>query len=320
MELFFDMLGRLCLFAALGVPGFLLAKWGKIGQEGRGTLVNLLLYVAMPCLVFAGLLETDVRALHAAEWITCALFPALIVAVIGGLGALIFRGEGDRPRLCRFCAAFANCGFLGLPLAQSLFPDRPAVALFISIFNILSTVLLFIIGGAMLSGDGGKQKRNWFRLLVSPLTVATLLGVICSLLHVGQKLPFLITFAEIPAAMTTPLSMTVLGALLATLPKKPWWRESGLWLTALLKLAVAPLCTMGILAFLRSVCKLPIGADASLALLLSTAVSTAASAPSMAEDHGRDPHYAAALTLGNTLLCLLTLPFAYLLFNFIFGT
>jgi predicted permease len=66
------------------------------------------------------------------------------------------------------------------------------------------------------------------------------------------------------------------------------------------------------------VCHLPLGDEALLALLISTAVSTAASAPSMAEDYGRDPHYAAALTLGNTLLCLVSLPFVYLLFNLIF--
>lgn len=318
MQVFFDMLGRLALFALLGVPGFVLAKLGKIEERGRATLVNLLLYVAMPFLVFKSLLETDIGALQPAEWLICALFPILIVGALVGVGMLIFRARDERVKVCRFCATFSNCGFLGLPLAQSLFPDRPAIAIFIAIFNIVSTVLLFVVGGAMLSG--GKERINWCRLLISPLTVATALGVICSLFDLGQKAPFLITFTGIPAAMTTPLAMTVLGALLATLPKRPWWRELGLWLTALLKLVISPLVTILVLLLLHRVCHLPIGADAMVALLLSTAVSTAASAPSMAEDHGCDPHYAAALTVGNTLLCLVSLPFIYLLFHFIFLT
>lgn len=318
MQVFFDMLGRLALFALLGVPGFVLARLGKIEERGRATLVNLLLYVAMPFLVFKSLLETDIGALNPAEWITCALFPILIVAALVGAGLLLLRGQDERTKACRFCATFSNCGFLGLPLAQSLFPDRPAIAIFIAIFNIVSTVLLFVVGGAMLSG--GKERIHWRKLLISPLTVATALGVICSLFDLGQKAPFLITFTGIPAAMTTPLAMTVLGALLATLPKKPWWREAGLWLTALLKLVISPLVTILVLLFLDRVCHLPVGADAMVALLLSTAVSTAASAPSMAEDHGCDPHYAAALTVGNTLLCLVSLPFIYLLFHFIFLT
>ena len=319
MGIFLDMLGRLALFVLLGVPGFVLARLGKIEDKGRVALVDLLLYVAMPFLVFSGLLKTDVRALQPAEWITCAVFPAVIMGIVAGLCRLIFRGNGDKARIACFCATFANCGFLGLPLAESLFPDRPAVALFISIYNILSTVLLYVLGGAMLAGDGGQGKpKSWAKILISPLTVAAVLGVICSLLGVGEKLDFLTTFAGIPAAMTTPLSMTVLGCLLATLPRKPWWRERGLWLAAAVKLIVAPLLTMGILLLLVRVCGLPIGEDALLALLLSTAVSTAASAPSMAEDHGRDPHYAAALTLGSTLLCLATLPFVYLLFHLLF--
>lgn len=288
----------------------------KLKKCGRATLVNLLLYVAMPFLVFQSLLETDIGALRPVEWIVCALFPVLIVFILGGLGLLIFHGRDERRRVCCFCSAFSNCGFLGMPLAQSLFSDRPVITVFIAIFNIVSTVLLFVVGGAMLSD--GKAQINWRSLLTSPLTVATVAGVICSFFNLGRKVPFLITFAGIPAAMTTPLAMTVLGALLATLPKKPWWRGSGLWLTALLKLVISPLVTVTVLLFLCCVCRLSVGEDAMIALLLSTAVSTAASAPSMAEEYGCDPHYAAALTVGNTLLCLISLPFIYLLFHSIF--
>ena len=319
MDIFLPMLGRLVLFVLLGVPGFLLSKFGKIDEKGRAALVNLLLYVAMPFLVFSNLLETDIRALQPAEWITCAVFPAVIMGIIAMLSMLLFRGDGDKARICRFCSTFANCGFLGLPLARSLFPGRPAIALFIAIYNILSTVLLYVLGGAMLAGkQGEKKKKNWLKILVSPLTVGAVIGVICSLCGLGERAPFLLDFAKYSGDTTTLLSMTVLGCLFATLPRRPWWRESGLWLSALMKLVISPLITMGLLLFFCRVCGLPLGQEALLALLISTAVSTAASAPSMAEDYGRDPHYAAALTLGNTLLCLVSLPLVYLLFNLIF--
>ena len=315
MEVLLDMLGRLALFVLLGVPGFVLTRLHKIEEKGRAALVNLLLYVAMPFLVFSNLLETDIRTLQPAEWITCAVFPAVVMSIVAALSLLLFRGDGDRARICRFCSTFANCGFLGLPLAKSLFPQRPAIALFIAIYNILSTVLLYVMGGAMLSGKGEGKRKNWVKILISPLTVGAVIGVICSLLGLGQKAPFLLDFAKYSGDTTTLLSMTVLGCLLATLPRRPWWREGGLWLSALLKLVISPLVTTGLLLLLVPVCGLPLGEDALLALLLATAVSTAASAPSMAEDYGRDPHYAAALTLGNMLLCVVSLPLMYLLFH-----
>lgn len=319
MDIFLPMLGRLALFVLLGVPGFVLTKLGKIDEKGRASLVNLLLYVAMPFLVFSNLLETDIRALRPAEWITCALFPAVIMCIVAGLSMLVFRGKGDKAPIARFCSTFANCGFLGLPLAKSLFPDKPAIALFIAIYNILSTVLLYVMGGAILAGGRGDgKKKNWCKILISPLTVGAVIGVICSFLGLGQKWPVLLDFAKYSGDTTTLLSMTVLGCLLATLPARPWWRESGLWLSAAMKLVVSPLIAMGILLFLCHACRLPLGDEALLALFISTAVSTAASAPSMAEDYDRAPHYAAALTLGNTLLCLVSLPFMYLLFNLIF--
>ena len=63
MQVFFDMLGRLALFALLGVPGFILAKLGKIDTRGRATLVNLLLYVAMPFLV-SGAIASETKRLR----------------------------------------------------------------------------------------------------------------------------------------------------------------------------------------------------------------------------------------------------------------
>ena len=104
MGVFFDMLGRLTLFVLLGVPGFVLARLGKIEERGRAALVNLLLYVAMPFLVFSSLLKTDVRSLQAAEWITCAVFPAVIMGIVAGVCTLAFRGNGDKARISRFCS------------------------------------------------------------------------------------------------------------------------------------------------------------------------------------------------------------------------
>ncbi len=316
MGVFLDMLLALLRFVLLGVPGFVLARMGKLEARGRAALVNVLLYVAMPCLVFKSLLETDVRALHAADWITALLFPVLVTVASCLVGWLILRGHGDRDRICRFCATFSNCGFLGIPLAESLFPQG-SVVLFIALYNITATVLLFVVGGAMLAD--GAQKRNWIKLLVSPLTVATLVGILCSGLGLSAtRADWLYELVRIPAAMTTPLSLTVLGGLLAALPRRAWWRDGGLWRTALVKLVMAPLVTMAVLLFLCRVCRLPLGRDVAVALFLSTAVSTAASAPSMVEEHGGDPHYAAALTVGNTLLCVVTLPPAYLLFCMLF--
>ena len=54
-------------------------------------------------------------------------------------------------------------------------------------------------------------------------------------------------------------------------------------------------------------------------MLVATAVSTATSAPAMAKKYGADSEHAACLTLGNTLLCVLTLPLAYTLCVCIFN-
>ena len=96
------------------------------------------------------------------------------------------------------------------------------------------------------------------------------------------------------------------------------WINAGVYLVSLIKLVLSPMIAIAILAMLKYVFCLDIGEEISLAMLIATAVSTAASAPSMAKKYGADSEYAATLTLGNTLLCVITSPFLYMLCVIIF--
>ena len=61
-----------------------------------------------------------------------------------------------------------------------------------------------------------------------------------------------------------------------------------------------------------------INGELASAMLLSAGISTAASAPALAQKNGADVPYTAVFTLGSTLLCMITLPLLWLLFEFLF--
>ena len=311
MTTFLDMLWRVSLFVVLGVPGFILARLGKIKESGRGAITALLLYVAMPALVLLKLLETDVRALNAADVALAALMPFVMTALLWGVCRAVFRKADGVGGVCALCATFSNCGFLGIPLAEALYPDRPEITVLLSVFNISATFLLFTAGTVMLCG---KRRQGAWRALLSPLNGAVLLGLALSFFGVGAHLAPVLPILETLASMTTPLAMTVLGALCATLSLKALCGGGRAFLAVGIKLVVAPLLGMGVLALLKYGFSLPVGGDIASAVFLGTAVGTAASAPSMAEVYGGDPHQGAVLTVASTLLCPLTLPLLYLLF------
>ena len=314
MTMFFGLLGRIALFAALGVPGFLLGKLCFWEKNVYAAISDILMYCAMPMLVLARLLETDVAALSPLGLALAFLFPFVSVGTLLSFSRLFFKKEGNAAGLYRFCAVFHNCGFLGIPLSQLLFPDLPAVTVYISVFNVSATFLLLTLGPHLLGGENAPVP--WRRALLSPITFAIVLGVIFSLAGVGEKLPFLGTYAEFLAALTTPLSMLVLGAEFAHLTRAALRQNKDFWFTMLLKLGVSPLLTLLVLFPLMRLSLLD-GTVAS-ALLIATAVSSATSSPAMAEKFGQDGALATMLTVGSTILCIVTLPLWWLVYTSLF--
>ncbi len=312
MTVFSTLLGNVVLFALLLVPGFVLGKLRLIERGALNSMTNALMYVAMPALVLSKLFAIDLRVLSAVDVIVCAAAPVVAVGVGLLLAVLLFRRrDGDtRWRVGRYCAVFSNCGFLGIPLADVLFPDRPEVALCVSLFNVVSTFFLLTLGIYILSGD-----RRHIRVrsaVISPIGVAIVLGVVLSLTGVGARVPAIGQYTGYLAALTTPLSMLVLGVQLSAMRFSAFFKTVALVWCALVKLLLVPICVMLMLFGLR-LCGVEVGQAAAMAVFISTAVSTAASAPAMSQKYGSDGEHAAVLTLGTTILCVVTLPLVYAL-------
>ena len=294
------------LFLVLMVPGYHLGKWKKLPDEALPGIGSILMYIAMPALVFVKLLETDISALEPAAIGCCVLLPVAMGLCLLLLAKRVFhRSPPGQAAVSRFCAAFPNCGFWSIPLACALYPDRPEVAVYVSVFNVFNSFLLLTVGAYILSGD--KRDISVQAVCGSPVLFALLLGLILSLTDIRIRL--LKSAATYLSQLATPLSMLVLGAQAAKLKPRDILLCSRMYLVSGLKLLVSPLLAMAVLRFPG----LSVSQSLRTAVFLATAVSTALSAPSMAAKYGQDAKYAATVTMGTTFLCVITMPLLYML-------
>lgn len=308
------ILSNVLLLMALVIPGVILGKSGRIEEHAGKTMGNLLTDVAMPFLVLSNLLALNLSSLRPIAVIGSLLFPIITVFALFAITVLLFPKQKKNFSVSRFCSIFPNCGFMGLPLANLMFPTRPEIAVYISLFNISSTFLLLTFGVRILSE--GSEKLSLKRIFLRPITVAVVLGFL--LLALRANIPYLSDYCTLLAQLTTPLSMIVLGYELS---KMPWRRlicTPCAYLSSAVKLVASPLITLVVLLLARLIWKEAVSSDVVVALFLATAVPTAASAPAMAKQYGLDGEHGAILTLGNSLLSIVTLPFLYLLFDWIF--
>lgn len=301
---FTALIETVALFLLLMIPGYILGKCGMLPEGTIPGIGNIIMYIAMPALVFLKLLQTDLRALQLTGILCCILLPIALGLGLLFLAKLLFhRSKPGQLAVSCFCTAFPNCGFWSIPLACTLFPDQPEVAVYVSIFNVFNSFLMLTVGVYILSGD--KQDISIRKMLSSPVVIAMVLGLGMALS--GLKLPQLERFAESLSQLATPLSMLVLGTESAKLRFQECFLNPKVYLVCVLKLIVSPLLAMAALWLLKRL-GLSVSDTLSAAVFLAVAVSTALSAPTLAAKFHLDAKYAAALTIGTTVLCVLTMP------------
>lgn len=304
---FTALMETVVLFLLLMIPGYILGKCRMLPEGTVPGIGSITMYVAMPALVFLKLLQTDLRALQLTGILCCALLPIALGLGLLFLAKLLFhRSEPGQLAVSRFCTAFPNCGFWSIPLACTLFPEQLEVAVYVSIFNVFNSFLMLTVGVYILSGD--RRDISLRKILASPMVIAMVLGLGLSLS--GLKPPQLDRFAEYLSQLATPLSMLVLGAEAAKLRLRECFLSPKVYLACALKLVVSPLLAMAVLWLLKWL-DLPVSDTLSTAVFLAAAVSTAISAPTLAAKYHLDAKYAAALTIGTTVLCVLTMPLLY---------
>ena len=178
--MFILIMNQLIKMLFIMILAFLCYRLHIINQEGNRNFSNLLLMVVNPCLIIT-VFQTDydpslVRGLLAAFAV------AVIAHVIGFFIAHFLVPEKKNPEyaLERFAAAYSNCGFIGIPLINSVLGSKGVFLLtaYMTVFNILTWTHGLILLNGKFSAKRLKEG------LLAPIVVCTVIGVILFFLQI----------------------------------------------------------------------------------------------------------------------------------------
>jgi predicted permease len=287
------------LLALAGV-GVALRLAGLVKREHAKILNSVIIYVALPALVFRVARQTPL------SWDLVRV--AAIAWVVGLIGFGIAWSLARLLRLPnRAAAAFilvttlGNTGYIGYPVTTMLLGEKSLPqAVFYDVFG---TVALLFTVGIVIAGRMGKHEGPISvirELLTAPALVALLLGLASRLLPLsGTVSTAVMDWLGIVASMTVPLVMISLGLTLSPAGFKG--RLMVIGVSAAVKLLLLPL--VAVLAALA------LGDRAGLPL-----VALQAGMPSMmltlviSERFGLDTDLAASTILATTVACVVTVP------------
>jgi predicted permease len=310
MDTFMIMLKNVLIFVLLAVPGYLLVRGKILTAKESGTLSKLLTNIGMPFLILSSALKLEFNGELTKNIILIGVLGIVFILFMFFSTALFCRDKNERVRgMMRFCAIFANNGFIGIPLVAAVFGSDSIVMAYIIILNILNNVLMFTLGVYLVSGD--KKAINVKKALLNPVLLAFLAGIALNLLGINKFLPELQTYATHFSGIVTPLSMLVLGMKLAEVPMKKLLTSGRMYYVSGLRLVLYPALAVGVLLLTNMIPVLNLGTDGVLAFFVAYAMPVAGLASAFADQYGGDGENAVILTLGSTVLSVATIPVLY---------
>lgn len=316
MEEFIIMLRNVLMFVALAIPGYILVKAKMLKPEQSGVLSKLLMYLALPFMIFSGVVKNltfDGDSLLMLGVV--ALIGVVVVLAMFFVSAPLVKMEKNKKTagMMRFCAVFSNNGFLGIPLAVAVFGGDSPVFTVLIVLNIINNVLMYTLGAYLATGD--KKNISVKKAFLNPVLVAFVLGCLCNLLGVAKAVPEVKTFSDHFSSTVTPISMTIIGMKLGAISFSTLFRSGKLYYVSLLKLVLFPAAITALMFVLKLI---PISIDLEsiiLGVFVSFSMPTAGLAATFADEFGGDTENAVIFTLGTTVLSVLTIPTLYWLLN-----
>lgn len=285
---------QIVVMAAIMALGFILRKERMIDAAGTAQMSDLVLYVANPVLIAQSLMMPfEVEKLFDAAW--CALATAILMGVCIAATRMIF---GRDRGVVRFAVVFSNCGFIGIPLVQSIL--GPEYVFYLSVCNTVSTFMLWTYGVYLISQD--QTAVSLKKVACNPCIIALAIGLVC--FAVSFEPPQLLDALLTPVAdLNTGLVMIVLGSYLASADIRGIIKSRIIYETCALRLIAAPLALTALLMFM------PLSTPTVKLTVLVTLSTPAASTTAMfAEKFGRDYRLGSGIVALSTVLSLLTMP------------
>ncbi|MBP1914468.1 putative permease [Lederbergia galactosidilyticus] len=301
-----SFLQEMMILYGIAILGFLTRKKEILNKHATTVLTQLILYITLPSLILFSLnLTFSFSMIKQFIWLISMSFIAMILAML--LSAWM-RKQAKLPeqqkKVYESLILFGNQGFIGYAVIYALFHEQGII--YLTIFNIFYLILIWTYGIYLFTKDA--KKIDWNKIFLNPGILSTILGLflLFSPLHLPEKLA---TNIESIGKMTIPLSMLVIGCLIADAQSNNLFsmlKNQYIWKSAIAKLIIIPLL---LLPFYFTAPPFPLLATA----VIVSGMPSASTISLYAQKYGADSHFASIGILVTTLLSVLTVPLLYII-------
>lgn len=293
----YKVIDEVIILSIIMAAGFFARKKNIVREESVSSLSNLLINITLPALLLSSFnYDYSPKMFVEAKRIFLYSFVLnLLIAFISRF--LTLKYNKDSSKIIRFAAIFSNSGFMGYPVLEGLFGK---IGIFYgAVFNIPLNIIMFSIGIMIYTGK--KDMKTIKGVITNPAVISTIAGFLLFMFSI--KIPTVLNEAiSTVGSMTTPLSMIIVGCMLAEMKFEDIFKGSIAYYICLVRLLLIPAISFVILKLIR--------AD-SFMLQISVviqAMPVAVLSPILAQKYNSDEKLASKSVFITTIFSMITIP------------
>lgn len=293
-----DSVFSLFLIILVGVYA---ARKQIITAELNEGLVNLLIQIVLPCMVLSSFTYSYDQSIKAEVVNTFYYSLSAYIFMILISYLLLIPCRSNKKTVLQFANSFPNTGYIGIPVLSSLYGIEGTV--YGSVFNLFFVVFVWTYGVFVYRGslDKSRLKQDIKKTFLNPSVLAVVLGILIMVLEIQLPNALLVTIRNI-GNITTPLSMLIIGVILAGVKISAYTKDWTLYYGSVCKLLLIPLLIYIAATFTG------VESKALNSVIIMTAMPASAMTAIFAHNFQKEADYAAVVVSISTLASLATIP------------
>lgn len=290
--------------------GFLTIRIGFLEERDTQQFAKLTMYVLGPCLIISAF-KVELTPEKIRGYLLAMVF-AVAAHLIFIAAAAILRRMRLFGMVEEMSVIYTNCGYLILPIISMTMGQE--MVFYGSAYQLTFNLIFWTHGACRMQGT---IRIDWKKLFLNPNILAILAGVFLVFTRIPLPGP-VDTAVEMLAGAVGPVSMLVIGMVLAKGRLLRSFNLKKAFLVVLVRLIALPLLAMAALYACGFLTHHPEYIPAARISFLAIAAPPAGNVVQLAVLYDREPAKAGAYNMLGNLLCVLTIPLIDALFMTVF--
>lgn len=313
MSIFITTFESVAVLLGIGMLGFWIIRRRILPGDILGFLSPLALDIALPCLIFANIVQNFSPG-ESPGWWQLPLWWFFFMAVAGALTFLTaFIGARDIRREFAISLFYQNAMLFPLAIIVGMYGDESPYLVFLFLFTIFYPAFFFSTSHFFFEKRGNRT-LDW-RKILHPVLIVTVGAVIIRLAGVRDFIPdFIVSILSMVGGMTIPLIMLILGGnIYLDFQKKGRVRVVEIIKFVVIKNIVFPLVFLGILLLIRP------AYHVAMLILLESAIPPVTAVPLVTERSGGNRAVVDQFLLASFLFSIISVSVMVSLFSMFFS-